>query len=506
MQTESASPRPARIDPVDAWRHSLDVVLRRYGYYGYAAQPAADAGELDVARTGWDDGEPSSKRAGVLFVAPADDLHIAGLDCRIEPAGGMSYPTRRRWFRRPKPIYHALLPHVSFSGSSVEPIWITETGRTVLGWWHPREERACLLVGLQAVEELVRYTQGDPEQVERAVDKTMWGHGHERPAYLFDGNLVPRSELEPWADRLGFELAGCFARASGLPLLGTLPNGARGGVLLTGDDDEAWLEKYEEQLELIGEFPITYLLLPHTRHSGETLSKLPPNVELGVHVDALEAPERYEKTCEQQTAAVREMTGAAVRAVRNHGHLNDGYWSHLPAWERSGLQLDLNLRGIDGTCVTGSYLPFRVRRRDGTWSEHFSLFSTFSDSMYYLQKWSQRTQIRCITKLADQIQRRFPGVLVFNFHPQNVSDSAEVHRAVMAIGKRPGWVALGAESYIDWLQALERIRLIRDQGRLLLRCSERVSGLELQWPSAGAPKQKLSSWRDEVELKPPGRG
>ena len=106
------------------------------------------------------------------------------------------------------------------------------------------------------------------------------------------------------------------------------------------------------------------------------------------------------------------------------------------AWERNGLTLDFNIRGLDGTCPTGSYLPFRVRRPDRSWSDHWSLFSTFSDSMLFMQKWPEAKQIDCISALAGRIESTSPGVIVANFHPQNVDSIPNVHRAVMELGRR----------------------------------------------------------------------
>jgi hypothetical protein len=370
-----------------------------------------------------------------------------------------------------------------------------------LGWWTVGRRRH-LLVGLNVVEELVRYTQGDPDKVRTYADKSLWKTGgHERSTYLYDDNIVPGYELTPWADRLGFMLVQLIAAGSGLPLFSPLPKGARGGVLLTGDDDTALLKKYDEQLKLIDGFPITYLLLPGTNHNAETLARLPANVELGVHIDALEQPDRYDAVCRAQTKAVRALAGRSATTVRNHGHLNSGYWGHLAAWEECGLAFDLNNRGLDGTCPTGSYLPFQVRRPDGSWSNHFSLFSTFSDSMLYMQRWSEDEQIRCIVKLADQIDSTLPGVLVFNCHPENVSDGYLVHRAIMDIGRRRGWIALGAESYADWLQTLSNVRLFCQSGRLKLQSSSTVENLALSWPSLGITRTDvLPRWQGEIEL------
>jgi len=386
-----------------------------------------------------------------------------------------------------------MLGATSFSGPGLTPVWVTDRGRAVIAWWENRRHR-YLLVGVDLVGELVRYTQGDPRKVATVKDKTMWGYGHERPMYLFEDHVVAASELTPWADELGWVIARTYAEAAELPLIAPLPGGARGAVILTGDDDQAELAKYERQQRLLDGFPITYLLLPFTRHTAATLAALPETVEFGVHVDALERPGEYAAICAEQAAQVRALTGSPCRTVRNHGHLNDGYWGHVAAWEQTRLMLDFNIRGVDGTCPTGSYLPFRVQRSDGSWSDHWSLFSTFSDGMYFQQKWSEAKQIECIEGLADQIERSMPGIIVANFHPQNVDSIPHVHQALMTVARRPGWIALGAESFADWLERRDRIKLHRSARGLELTSNDWVRDIAIVWPSALDALQRLPAW------------
>jgi glycosyltransferase involved in cell wall biosynthesis len=491
---------------VEADGRDLAMVLRRYGFLGLDvnAGGASVTRRLRLFHPAREALSLSTETVSVIFV---DQPNVAGLDglcLKGEPAGGFLYAPRETWFARRLLCYRSLLPHVSFSGKGVRPIWVTKSGRTVIGWWE-RNGTRHLLIGLRVAEEIVKYTQGNPNKVVFVKDKTMWGlPGHERPTYLFEDNIVRGHEMVPWADRLGYLLARLLAGASGLPLIGPLPKGAKGAVLLTGDDDQAFLEKYDEQLALLAGFPISYFMLPHTRHTPETLARMPDSVEYGVHIDALPDPGAYEEICKKQTDAVRELTGRPLRSVRNHGHLNRGYWGHLPAWEECGLTFDLNIRGIDGTCCTSSYLPFRVRRQDGSWSSHIALFSTFSDSMFYMQHWQTQQQIVCVTGLADQIEAVDPGVIVLNLHPQNVGDFHHLHQTVMALGRREGWVALGVQSYLDWLEALDQIRLIDTGDRIELRSAVRIEGLSYSWPGGREPRTPhvLPPWQGAIALEP----
>ena len=499
MNTESVK---EVVQTSDQWRRNLAAVLRPYGFWGLDPDRGgnSDVGNLCVLNLAWDDLAKTSNSSCAIFVDRSDSAALPGLAYRIESANGLSFSPGRRFFHRREAKFRSLSPSISFIGSGLTPILQTAEGRSTLAWWDYGGRRH-LLCGIAIAEELVRYTHGNPERASYAGNRNLWGREHEQAAFLYEGHVLSGYELVPWADRLGFMLADLLARMSGLPLVCPLPNGAKGAVMLTGDDDQAWLEKYDEQLALLGDFPITYLMLPHTNHTRETIAKLPGNVEFGVHVDALDRPDAYAEICASQTENVRALLSPhTARTIRNHGHLNRDYWRHLPAWEAAGLNFDLNIRGLDGTCPTGSYLPFRVRRQDGTWSAHTSLFSTFSDSMLFLQKWSERKQVNVISGLADQIERSSPGVIVLNFHPQNVSSVRRVHASAVAIGRRHGWLAVGADSFYAWWERRDAVRLSVCDQRLYLDAPFPMEGLALRWPNS-ATTQLLEMWEGKSEVR-----
>jgi len=496
---------PAKVSCARRWHQGLAMLMRRYGFLALDVDHGrgSTTAKLKVINTCFDELSLSPTVCTAVFVGGPDDARVFGLEGKREHCGSLLKQPQRDWFRKRRPLYRPLLEFMSFTGAGLTPLLQTDEGRTVVGWVGDNS-RKLLVIGVDVVEELVRYTQGNPGRVKFNGNKNLWGATHEQPAFLYDGHIVPGYESEPWADKLGMLLAEALATAADVPLICPLPCGLRGGVILTGDDDQAWLEKYDEQLGILGDFPITYFLLPHTNHTPETLARMPESVEFGVHIDALDAPEHYEARCAQQTAEVRQLVGdRPVHAIRNHGHLNRDYWGHLHAWETAGLSLDFNIRGLDGTCPTGSYLPFRVRRADGTWSSHASLFSTFSDSMFFLQKWSEKKQIKTIKRLADQIDRTIPGIMVFNFHPQNVSQVSQVHRAVMQVGRRNGWRAFGAESFCQWLESVDGVRMDEADGNLFLCSSAAVKDIALRWPGS-ATLSHLPTWQGKLKLATPG--
>ena len=204
------------------WNRDLAIVLRRYGFLWLDVDQARGSisPALCIKNPAWTENYASPHTPCAMFVGSADLVSLPGVQCHNESPGGLLFDAaRRRWFSSRSGIYCPLLPYVSFSRRSVRPIWTNAKRRSVLAWWQHGDSRK-LLVGLQVVAELIRYTQGDPQQVDLPGDKTMWGTGdHECPAYLYQQNLAEGSERVPWADNLGFTLAQLLASEGQLPLL-----------------------------------------------------------------------------------------------------------------------------------------------------------------------------------------------------------------------------------------------------------------------------------------------
>lgn len=87
----------------------------------------------------------------------------------------------------------------------------------------------------------------------------------------------------------------------------------------------------------IRQSPICYILTKHTRKTLRQMRRANPRVDLGIHPDALETPDEYGDRLQEQVEWYRGLVGEQPESVRNHGFLNDGYWGHLPSWEREGI-------------------------------------------------------------------------------------------------------------------------------------------------------------------------
>jgi hypothetical protein len=111
--------------------------------------------------------------------------------------------------------------------------------------------------------------------------------------------------------------------------------------------------------------------------------------------------------------------------------------------------------------------------------------TAFGDGMRYIGKLTEEQAIERIDKLAGQIEQSDPGVLVFNMHPENVGDTRHIHRRIMALGRRPGWRAMGVESYLQWLERWQSLTVRREGPELLLHAPQPIGQVVLRQPLAG---------------------
>ncbi|MFH1021909.1 MAG: hypothetical protein V1809_00795 [Planctomycetota bacterium] len=233
-----------------------------------------------------------------------------------------------------------------------------------------------------------------------------------------------------------------------------LPHDAPGAIVVTGDDDQAYLEKYAEQLDLLGETPITYFLHPKTRHRPDTLKSMLGKswIEVELHPDALDSPQCYHEIFSEQAAWFRNLTGRPPRLVRNHGFLNDGYWGHLPDWLHHGIRGSANIPGFDGRILNGSLLPAQVAY-SGKLTTHWSILTAIGDGIRFAGGLSDKQSADRIFTFADRIRSSgIPGVLVLNLHPQNVTETTGMHLAIKEIINN-GFHPWNLGQCLDWFSS-----------------------------------------------------
>lgn len=440
---------------------TIDVVAHHLRVFGAPASDYGEFCELGCASTVEDLAKKiESIERGAVYVALLPTQSF--LD-----AIGASRPTKEQEtcvlkyllsHSHPVPVsrLRTLHPIQVFAHPDGEPLVVTDEGKAA--WLKiPRGKGFILLIGTDLAGDLIRYRQGDPAQAENRPTGAVWGIAGERPNYLFDAQMFAGHEHDRPADLWAMALAQTVSDCLGEPLKPLLPNAAPGAIVITGDDDQAYLEKYQEQLSLLNGMPITYFLHPLTRHTSKTLATMARNhrVELGLHPDALEQPDRYAEIYREQAAWFHALTGQPAGLVRNHGFLNDGYWGHLPVWLEQGVKASSNLPGVNGKVLNGSLLPARMVW-NGQLTSHWSILTAIGDGVRFALGLDGQQSAQCIRDMADRIlDSKLPGVIVLNLHPQNVAETKEMH-AVLHELVHEGFVPMTLGDCVDWFAARDR--------------------------------------------------
>lgn len=319
--------------------------------------------------------------------------------------------------------------------------------------WMPRGHGGVLVIGSDVVADLIRYRQGDPKQAAYSRGADLWGIKAERPNYLFEAQRAGEPPACRHADNWAVALAVALEKQACLDRSPILPGNAPGALVITGDDDQAYLETYEEQQRILGRTPITYFLHHQTRHTRETLGRLGrrPWVDFGIHPDALDTPTQYQQRLDEQVDWYTRQVGKRPMSLRNHGFQNDGYWGHLPFWRAQGIAVSSNLPGLDGEVINGSLLPARVVQ-GGMLTEHWSILTAFGDGMISALGIDANEAAGKMRVFADGIaESSIPGVIVINLHPQNVGYTGPLHEMALEI-IRGGFLAWNIRQCLDWFR------------------------------------------------------
>ncbi|MDP1878062.1 MAG: glycosyltransferase [Actinomycetota bacterium] len=317
--------------------------------------------------------------------------------------------------------------------------------------WLPVDRSGVLLIGTSITEDLLQYAQGDASADPAADGAALWDLPIERPNYLFERQRAGDPPGERQADDWAFLLARLLADLAGVTFHATLPGGAVGAVVITGDDDHAYLDTYAAQRSALTDLPITYFLHPATRHDRASLADLAAKgrTEFGLHPDAIETPDAYADCLDRQAAWFTSLVGSPPTLVRNHGYLNKGYWTHADAWIATGIRGSANLPGLDGNALTGSLLPARLLL-DGRITDHWSVLTVFGDGMLFAGGYTDEQAADRIRDLAAQVVASGnPGVLVLNLHPQNIADTPLMHRALLE-SIDAGFIAWSLTDCLSW--------------------------------------------------------
>jgi hypothetical protein len=426
--------------------------LRLFGVRGNQPLVLYRADADDVERTN------SSCAAGVpvVIIDPTETFCNAFAVKRLRQAGApphifsLTFDLTERW-RRLRTLHR----YSSFSNQAGAPV-VTDEKSEAAWLWTPHGQSGVLWVGTALGEDLTRYRQGDPACAKDRDDNAKWGFSGERPLYLFEPQLGDEAPDERHADWWAMALVRALSVYGGVKAEPILPGGAPGAVILTGDDDQALLENYTRQLAATDNLPITYFLHPQTKHDRSTLARMfsGKNVDIGLHPDALDAPDQYNSLFREQNAWYRELCGQAAFSVRNHGFLNDGYWGHLPVWLDNNVRFSSNLPGLNGRVLNGSLLPGRMVWEDQLTS-HWSALTAIGDGVIFALGLSPEEAAGLVLDTAEAIRTSgAPGMMILNLHPDNIAKTELMHNALQQVVEG-GFVAWTVRDCVNWFDRNE---------------------------------------------------
>lgn len=395
------------------------------------------------------DGEPASAPLVLLLAAGMSLPAIEMREAASGPAEFTAVAGRGLAWERLRSFH----PAVHFEGEGLIPVVTDGAGRMVWAF-HPRADgRSLLLIGTDLAADLTLLRQGRPEAADNRPTEAQWGFAGERPNYLFEAQLDPQQPFDRPADWWVWTLRDALVRHAGVPARPVLPGGAPGMIVITGDDDQAPIEDYHAQRELLGDLPVTYFLHPLCKLDRAGLNEIAAgrNIEWELHPDALETPDEYPQRLAEQSAWFEELVGRKPRLVRNHGFLNDGYWGHARPWLAQGIVGSSNVPGVDGRVVNGSLLPARLTL-DGELTAHVSLLTAFGDGAMFVHNWDAATTVEAVLASGRRIaESAVPGVLVFNLHPANHLRAEPMHLAAQRLVNK-GFVPATLGSALDWFE------------------------------------------------------
>lgn len=351
------------------------------------------------------------------------------------------------------PILRTLGNPLVYEGTDWQPVLHTADGSATWVVGNHAGFRV-IIIGTTLVSDLTIYRQGDASLANRGGSGNLWGQSNERPNHLYERTAPPSGLLERQADHWAELLTVTVANAAGVLRQPILPGGAPGALVITGDDDQAEVERYAMQIAALHDLPVTYFLHPKTRLTRRNMKELfrsHGRIDLGIHPDALDAPGDYDSLFDEQCRWFRGLVGSPPRSVRNHGYLNDGYWGHLGAWLAHDVTVSSNLPGVDGRVVSQSLIPMRVIK-DGILTPHWSILTLFGDGMVSALGMSdEESAVRFLGVCEEIAASGLPGVVVVNVHPQNFPENVALHRALRAAVDN-GFVAWTISEMHEWFK------------------------------------------------------
>lgn len=267
--------------------------------------------------------------------------------------------------------------------------------------------------------------QGDPARAGR------------RPTELAVNTGIHDAGWAPHADLMGRLLVDLVMAYSGmpLPLLDTMPAGAPGLLLYSGDEDSADPAAVREELQFLTQHGARMDLnvIPgNTRSTPADIASYRQGHDVNPHpdlrsVDGRPAAERAAEL-ERQIRQFETTYGIKVTGLRGHCTAWCGYMEHVESLERCGVRMDSNYvsgcfmlrRDLAPYNPFGGALPMRFCRADGRLLEVYQQHTHLMDDVHFAPDTkrfhSADYSYRLAPDVFDGILRRIYHDCVTRFH------------------------------------------------------------------------------------------
>lgn len=353
--------------------------------------------------------------------------------------------------------------------------------------------------------------QGDPALANRRLDHPMPTRRMCKPTNLALNFNRQDIGWIPFADLLGRVLVDVIIQQSStpVPLLSTMPSGASGMVLISGDEDNAPIANIDQEMSdwSAHQVRMNMYMIPELTHSTPAdVERYRQAHDLGAHPDLVplvdESIAARTAEYERQIRVFQEKFNIFPRSIRNHAAGWAGYLDLVYAQHRCGIRMDLNYfsgnysRERDHSFFSpfGAALPMRFCRPQGglidVYQQHTHLHDDilFAPDRDYSYKFTPEAARSIFSRVLDDLIYRFQSPIAANFHPGNWSFARKPALMLIQLAREKGMFLWSYDQWLEFWVARDSCRVMNlawDDSRLTfeIRCEQSHDEVNVELPS-----------------------
>jgi hypothetical protein len=325
--------------------------------------------------------------------------------------------------------------------------------------------------------------QGDPALSNRRLDHPMPTRRMCKPTILalsFDRRGI---EWIPFADLLGRILLEILVRQIGapVPLISTMPTGARGMALVSGDEDNAPIANINQEMSDWSAHQVRmnlYMIPELTNSTQSDVEHYRRHHDLGAHPDLVPFVDDPTATrvaeYERQIRIFQEKFNVFPRSIRNHAGGWAGYLDLVYVQQRCGIRMDLNYfsgnysreRDHGFFSPFGAALPMRFCQPHGglidVYQQHTHLHDDilFAPDRDYSYKFTPEVVRPIFDRVLNDLIFRFQTPIATNFHPGNWPFARQPALLLIQLAKEKGMFLWSYDQWLAFWEARDSCRVV----------------------------------------------